>query len=145
MCYASGVTTSSGSGGDALAMLTAALAALVATETANARLLVAVRRQRQERTQVWEEVRNAMANMEETIARDEAAATALEQRAGEVHAHIQDLRGIVADLRAKEAAGQAVAAQDVTRLAAVADRLEAVTAGAADDTTEPAPEPPPAP
>lgn len=126
-------------------MLNAALSALVAAETANARLLVAVQRQRQERSQVWEEVRNAMANMEDTIARDEAAATALEQRAGEVHAHIQDLRAIVADLRAKEAAGQAVAAQDVARLAAVADRLEAVTAGAAGDTTEPALEPASAP
>lgn len=120
-----------------LAALAAALARLLRVEAANAALLVGIRRRASERRAAWEQMMSAAEQMDAVINREEADAAALEAQQAALHTHVQELRQAIADLKATADAGQTVEQGQVARLAAVADRLEAVVSAEAPDTSEP--------
>jgi uncharacterized coiled-coil protein SlyX len=69
----------------------------------------------------------------------------LESTLSRVHTHVQEQRDLIATLRGQVSAGNAAAQATIQQLDTLSSRIEADTAAAESDTTEPAPEPTPPP
>jgi uncharacterized coiled-coil protein SlyX len=87
----------------------------------------------------------ASENLDAAVAREEAAIAAEEDTLARIHTRIQEQRDLIATLRGQVSAGNAAAQATIQQLDTLSSRIEADTAAAESDTTEPPPTWPPAP
>jgi ABC-type transporter Mla subunit MlaD len=129
------------------------LAALADTlddiETDNARALRIVARRRLTTLAALTAAKEALMAASDSIDAAEARLGAdlgsLETVLSRVHTHVQELHDLIATLRGQVSAGNAAAQATIQQLDTLSSRIEADTAAAESDTTEPAPEPAPPP
>jgi chromosome segregation ATPase len=117
-------------------------------ETDNARALRSITHRRtalNSITALQEALMAASENLDAAVARETAAITAEENTLARVHTRIQEQRDLITALRGQVSAGNAAAQATIQQLDTLSSRIEADTAAAESDTTEPAPEPAPPP
>jgi uncharacterized coiled-coil protein SlyX len=119
-------------------------------ETDNARALRSITHRRTALNSIsamQEALMAASENLDAAVAREEAAIAAEEDTLARIHTHIQEQRDLIDTLRGQVSAGNAAAQATIQQLDALSSRIEADTAAAESDTTEPPapPEPAPAP
>jgi DNA repair ATPase RecN len=115
-------------------------------ETDNARALRSLTHRRtalNSITQAQEALMAASENLDAAVAREEAAIAAEESTLARIHTRIQEQRDLIATLRGQISAGNAAAQATIQQLDTLSSRIEADTAAAESDTTEPAPPPAP--
>jgi chromosome segregation ATPase len=130
---------------DTLTLLDATLDEI---ETDNARALRSITHRRtalNSITTLQEALMAASENLDAAVAREEAAITAEEATLARIHTRIQEQRDLIATLRGQVSAGNAAAQATIQQLDTLSSRIEADTAAAESDTTEPIPAPTPAP
>lgn len=131
---------------DTLTLLDATLDEI---ETDNARALRSITHRRtalNSITALQEALMAASENLDAAVAREEAAIAAEEDTLARIHTRIQEQRDLIATLRGQVSAGNAAAQATIQQLDTLSSRIEADTAAAESDTTEPpAPEPAPSP
>jgi uncharacterized coiled-coil protein SlyX len=126
---------------DTLTLLDATLDEI---ETDNARALRSITHRRtalNSITALQEALMAASENLDAAVAREEAAITAEEATLARIHTRIQEQRDLIATLRGQVSAGNAAAQATIQQLDTLSSRIEADTAAAESDTTEP-PAPP---
>jgi uncharacterized coiled-coil protein SlyX len=124
---------------DTLTLLTATLDEI---ETDNARALRSITHRRtalNSITTLQEALMAASENLDAAVAREEAAVAAEEDTLTRIHTHIQEQRDLIDTLRGQVSAGNAAAQATIQQLDTLSSRIEADTAAAESDTTEPAP------
>jgi chromosome segregation ATPase len=117
-------------------------------ETDNARALRSITHRRTALnaiTTLQEALMAASENLDAAVAREEAAIAAEEATLARIHTRIQEQRDLIATLRGQVSAGNAAAQATIQQLDTLSSRIEADTAAAESDTTEPIPAPTPAP
>jgi uncharacterized coiled-coil protein SlyX len=118
-------------------------------ETDNARALRSITHRRtalNSITLLQEALMVASENLDAAVAREEAAIATEEDTLARIHTRIQEQRDLIATLRGQVSAGNAAAQATIQQLDTLSSRIEADTAAAESDTTEPPPpEPAPAP
>jgi uncharacterized coiled-coil protein SlyX len=130
---------------DALALV------LDTIETDNARALRSITHRRtalNSITTLQEALMAASENLDAAVAREQAAVAAEEDTLARIHTHIQEQRDLIDTLRGQVSAGNAAAQATIQQLDTLSSRIEADTAAAESDTTEPpsgTPAPAPAP
>jgi uncharacterized coiled-coil protein SlyX len=96
-------------------------------------------------TTLQEALMAASENLDAAVAREEAAVAAEEATLARIHTRIQEQRDLITTLRGQVSAGNAAAQATIQQLDTLSSRIEADTAAAESDTTEPAPPPAPTP
>jgi chromosome segregation ATPase len=127
--------------------LDALAASLDEIETDNARALRSLTRRASNLnsiTHAQEALMAASENLDAAVAREEAAIAAEEDTLARIHTRIQEQRTLIDTLRGQVSAGNAAAQATIQQLDSLSSRIEADTAAAESDTTEP-PTPAPAP
>jgi uncharacterized coiled-coil protein SlyX len=121
-------------------------------ETDNARALRSLTRRASNLNSIsamQEALMAASENLDAAVAREQAAVAAEEDTLARIHTRIQEQRDLIATLRGQVSAGNAAAQATIQQLDTLSSRIEADTAAAEADTTEPPappePAPPPAP
>jgi uncharacterized coiled-coil protein SlyX len=115
-------------------------------ETDNARALRSIARRRTALNSIatlQEALMAASENLDAAVAREEAAIAAEESTLARIHTRIQEQRDLITTLRGQVSAGNAAAQATIQQLDTLSSRIEADTAAAESDTTEPAPPPAP--
>jgi uncharacterized coiled-coil protein SlyX len=113
-------------------------------ETDNARALRSITRRRtalNSITALQEALMAASENLDAAVAREQAAVAAEEDTLARIHTHIQEQRDLIDTLRGQVSASNAAAQATIQQLDTLSSRIEADTAAAEPDTTEP-PAPP---
>jgi uncharacterized coiled-coil protein SlyX len=127
---------------DTLTLLDATLDEI---ETDNARALRSITHRRtalNSITALQEALMAASENLDAAVAREQAAVAAEEDTLARIHTHVQEQRDLIATLRGQVSAGNAAAQATIQQLDSLSSRIEADTAAAESDTTEPPPMPP---
>jgi uncharacterized coiled-coil protein SlyX len=117
-------------------------------ETDNALALRSITHRRTELnsiTALQEALMAASENLDAAVAREEADLTVMENTLARIHTRIQEQRDLITTLRGQVSAGNAAAQATIQRLDTLSSRIEADTAAAESDTTEPPAPPEPAP